>query len=178
VKSAPSKKKTVPRAPAAHPRVLFLCSGNYYRSRYAEALFNHYARAHGWPWRAFSRGLSTHLIGGDISPHTREILLHRGIALKHTGPGRRPLSRADLAAATHVVALKEAEHRPLMRARFPDYAERVEYWSVHDLDCSLPAATLAHVEKEVLLLARRLVNETRIGALHRPKLRQEGKERI
>lgn len=149
-------------APAAPLSVLFLCSGNYYRSRYAEALFNHFARAAGWPWRAFSRGLSTHLIGGNISPHTRAILLHRGIALKQTGPGRRPLTRADLAAATHVVALKEAEHRPIIQARFPDYAEQVEYWSVHDLDCSLPAATLAHVEKEVRLLAQRLLSSKKL----------------
>jgi protein-tyrosine phosphatase len=36
--------------------VLFLCTGNYYRSRYAEELFNHLARAEGIGWRAFSRG--------------------------------------------------------------------------------------------------------------------------
>ncbi len=153
---SPARKKAGSAVPVVR-RVLFLCSGNYYRSRYAEALFNHHARAVGWPWRAFSRGLSTHLIGGDISPHTRAMLLHRGISLQQTGPGRRPLSRADLARAAHVVALKEAEHRPVLAARFPDHAERVEYWRVHDLDASLPPATLAHIEREVLALAQRLL---------------------
>ncbi len=147
-----AKKSAIPLR-----RVLFLCSGNYYRSRYAEALFNHHARREGWPWRAFSRGLSTHLIDGDISPHTREHLLRRGIALRQTAPGRRSLSRADLVAAAHIVALKESEHRPVMLARYPKQAGRVEYWKVHDLDASLPAATLAHIEKEVLQLARKLV---------------------
>jgi len=154
-----AKKISSARPTASGPlrRVLFLCSGNYYRSRYAEALFNHHARAAGSPWRAFSRGLSTHLIDGDLSPHTRQILLHRGIALPQTAPGRRPLSRADLAAAAHVVALKESEHRPIMRARFPQHAAHVEYWKVHDLDAALPAETMAHIEKEVLQLVRRLL---------------------
>ena len=35
-------------------RVLFLCTGNYYRSRYAEELFNHLARGENLPWRASS----------------------------------------------------------------------------------------------------------------------------
>lgn len=165
-KSTPAR---TPPAPVPIRRVLFLCSGNYYRSRYAEALFNHHARAQGWPWRAFSRGLSTHLIGGDLSPHTRQVLLRRGIALKQTAPGRRPLSRADLAAASHIVAVKESEHRPILQARFPQHAARVEYWSVHDLDASLPAATLAHLEKEVLQLAQRLlVSAKEKSGSHRP----------
>ncbi len=38
--------------------VLFLCTGNYYRSRFAEALFNSVAGKMGLPWRASSRGLA------------------------------------------------------------------------------------------------------------------------
>jgi len=142
---------------ASMRRVLFLCSGNFYRSRYAEALFNHQARAAGWPWRAFSRGLSTHLIGGHLSAHTRQALLRRGIALPQTGPTRRSLTRADLASASHVVALKESEHRHIIRARFADYDSRVEYWKVHDLDASTPADTLAAIDAQVSRLAKKLL---------------------
>jgi len=153
------KKTSAPRSAAVAPlrRVLFLCSGNFYRSRYAEAVFNHQARAAGWPWRAFSRGLSTHLIGGDLSVHTRRVLLRRGIALAQTGPTRRSLTRADLASAAHVVALKESEHRPILRARFADYAPRIEYWKVHDLDAATPAETLAAIDVHVARLARKLL---------------------
>ena len=42
--------------------VLFLCTGNYYRSRFAEVLFNHVAGERGLGWRAESRGLD--LAGG------------------------------------------------------------------------------------------------------------------
>jgi hypothetical protein len=41
-----------------HKTVLFLCTGNYYRSRFAEALFNSVAGKMGLPWRASSRGLA------------------------------------------------------------------------------------------------------------------------
>src|SRR5947199_205561 len=38
--------------------VLFLCTGNYYRSRFAEVLFNSVAGKMGLTWRASSRGLA------------------------------------------------------------------------------------------------------------------------
>jgi protein-tyrosine phosphatase len=154
-----AKKAAATHVTVAEPLryVLFLCSGNFYRSRYAEAVFNHHARAAGWPWRAFSRGLSTHLIGGDLSVHTRRVLLRRGIAVAQTGPTRRSLTRADLASAAHIVALKESEHRPVLRARFADYAPRIEYWKVHDLDAATPAETLAAIDIHVARLAKKLL---------------------
>ncbi len=38
--------------------VLFLCTGNYYRSRFAEILFNSVAGNMGLPWQASSKGLA------------------------------------------------------------------------------------------------------------------------
>jgi protein-tyrosine phosphatase len=38
--------------------VLFLCTGNYYRIRFAEILLNSMAGRMGLPWRASSRGLA------------------------------------------------------------------------------------------------------------------------
>lgn len=35
----------MPAPPAIFRRVLFLCSGNYYRSRFCEEHFNHHAAA-------------------------------------------------------------------------------------------------------------------------------------
>lgn len=163
MKKSSKPPPAIKRAALAKPwrRVLFLCSGNYYRSRYAEALFNHQARAAGWPWRAFSRGLSTHLVDDDISRFTRQILLHRGIALAQTAPAPRALTRADLASAAHVVALKESEHRPVMSARFPRHAERVEYWQVHDLDAGSPAQAFAAIDALVTRLAARLLRKAK-----------------
>lgn len=133
-------------------QILFICTGNYYRSRFAEALFNHHAWGLGLPWRAFSRGLATHMVQGlgDLSVYTRFALTARGIALRHTAPNPRPLTLEDLEAADLSIALKEDEHRAMMREQFPDWENRIEYWAVHDLDFSTPEEALPMIEQLVL----------------------------
>lgn len=132
--------------------ILFICTGNYYRSRFAEALFNHRAWGLGIPWRAFSRGLATHMVQGlgDLSVYTRFALTARGIALRHTAPNPRPLTLEDLEMAERSIALKEDEHRSMMRDQFPEWENRIEYWAVHDLDFSTPEEALPQIEKQVL----------------------------
>jgi protein-tyrosine phosphatase len=137
-------------------RVLFLCSGNYYRSRFAEAVFNHHAIRRGLPWRAFSRGLAIYLVDGDLSPHTEDALAERGIDRSLTGSTRIPLAEDDLRGADRVVALKEAEHRPMMQQQFPGWVDRISYWSVHDLDCAGPEEALPQIERQVMALAGEL----------------------
>ena len=48
--------------------VLFLCTGNYYRSRFAEVLFNSVADRMGLPWRASSRGLALERGVNNVGP--------------------------------------------------------------------------------------------------------------
>src|SRR5438046_4510439 len=48
--------------------VLFLCTGNYYRSRFAEVLFNSVAAKMGLPWRASSRGLALERGVNNVGP--------------------------------------------------------------------------------------------------------------
>ena len=134
--------------------VLFICSGNFYRSRFAEALFNHTAEHRGLAWRAFSRGLATYLVdgAGDLSMHTRFALLARNIPLRHTGARPAALAAADLVRATRVIALKEAEHRGLMRAQFPQWENRIAYWHVHDLDAATPDTAVPEIETLTLRL--------------------------
>jgi protein-tyrosine phosphatase len=136
--------------------VLFICTGNYYRSRFAEAVFNHHARKRGLNWSAFSRGLAIHLAEGDLSPHARSGLEERRIGLHHTAATRVPLTREDLEMAGRRIALQEAEHQPMMEALFPDWAARTEYWQIADLDDTEPAAALDLIEQHVLDLLANL----------------------
>jgi protein-tyrosine phosphatase len=142
-------------------RVLFLCSGNYYRSRFAEALFNAVAAHHRLPWQAISRGLSVGHPGniGPISPFAVEGLEYRGVPMG-TDP-REPMqvTRAELEAADLVVALKEAEHRPLLDQLFPGWAGRVTYWHIDDLDCAGPAEALEKLDRQLIALLTRLFKE-------------------
>jgi len=49
-------------------RVLFLCTGNYYRSRYAEEIFNHQAGLEGLGWHASSRAVAEKLFPENVGP--------------------------------------------------------------------------------------------------------------
>jgi protein-tyrosine phosphatase len=145
--------------PLAPDTVLFLCTGNYYRSRFAELLFNDLAARTRLSWLADSRGLAIELGAHNVGPMSRAALAQLealGVAVGREM--RYPLQATadDFARAGHVVALKEAEHRPLLAERFPGWADRVEYWHIHDVDCCTAAETLAGIEREVLALAKRL----------------------
>lgn len=139
-------------------KIIFLCSANYYRSRFAEHMFNHLAEAAGLNWQADSRGL---LVGhwgnvGAISIYTIEGLQQRAISLDEQHRYPQALTAADLLQADLVVAVKEIEHRPLMIAQFPDWADRVEYWDIDDLDCAGPEQALPYLENKVHDLIARL----------------------
>jgi protein-tyrosine-phosphatase len=142
--------------------VLFLCTGNYYRSRFAEILFNHVTRERGMKWRAESRGLDLK-IGtrnvGPLSVHARNACAIRGLSLPE--PLRMPLAACeeDFASAQLVIALKEAEHRRYLARLFPQWQDRVRYWHVHDLDAASADVAMAGLERHV----RALVDELAPG---------------
>src|ERR1700736_4159477 len=98
-------------APPKEKRVLFLCTGNYYRSRFAEILFNFLAGRMGLPWKASSRGLAlergVHNVGPIAATALKEVAA-RGI--RDDACVRRfpmQVTADDFAAADWVVALKE-----------------------------------------------------------------------
>jgi protein-tyrosine phosphatase len=125
-------------------RVLFLCTGNYYRSRFAEIVFNWHAELRGLAWRAESRGLALdNRNAGPISRHTVLSLAAQGISWAEY---LRP------AMAHRIIAVKEAEHRPIVEARFATWRDLVEYWHVHDIDCATPDEAIAHLEREIVQL--------------------------
>jgi predicted translation initiation factor SUI1 len=58
----------------------------------------------------------------------------------------------DLEIADWIVALKHAEHLPLLQERFPAWTEKVEYWQVDDTP-----EVLGLIEREAMDLAARLI---------------------
>ena len=141
----------------AQKTVLFLCTGNYYRSRYAEILFVWQARQHGLAWRAESRGLDPDPRNpGPMSRDTIAALTRLGIPVDVYLRFPLTATDADFGRADKIVAVKEAEHRPLIERNFPRCLERVEFWHVHDLDCCGPEETIPHLDREVAALVQRL----------------------
>ncbi len=131
-------------------KLLFICTGNFYRSRFAEAVFNHRAEELGLPWKAFSRGLAIHYVPeGDLSGHTAAALAQRGVHLRHTGPVRVQISDDDLQSADMVIALDDREHRPMLRDMFPEWENRITFWGVQDMPHIWPEEALPAIEARV-----------------------------
>ncbi len=142
-------------------KMLFICTGNYYRSRFAEELFNHLVEQANLEWEAFSRGFRAFNPGniGPISIHALEGLKERNIIPKNADQSSQQLEEKDLAIANHIIALKETEHRPYAEAQFPDWVERMEYWQIDDIDVALPEEALVKLEDKVRKLVEKLESE-------------------
>ena len=137
--------------------VLFLCTGNYYRSRFAEELFNALCRQQGLAWQATSRGLQTSPENlGSMSKYALDRLRAKGIEV---GAGLRlpmNLLRSDLVEADVTIAVNESEHRPMMQALYPEWADGIRYWRVHDLDVTDADSALSSLEEAVRSLIEEL----------------------
>ena len=132
--------------------VLFLCTGNYYRSRFAEELFNHRAAQAEINWQAQSRALAIERgINniGSLSPLALSGLTTRGLSAKGANRPAQQCGILDLESADYIVALNEVEHRSLMRERFPNWETRIQYWDIGDVAVVQPDKALALIDAQV-----------------------------
>lgn len=137
--------------------VLFLCTGNYYRSRLAEELFNHFAEVEGLSVRATSLGFTPHpeINPGTISIFTIKALSDRGITPQGAHRLPAPVQAQDFAGFRYHIAMSETEHRPMMERMFPKIQNQVRFWQVEDLAWEEPRNAIAKTEAEV----RKLISE-------------------
>jgi len=149
--------------------VLFLCTGNFYRSRVAEALFRSLAPS---GWTATSRGLSVTGALRGLAPEGSYFLEAQGIPIDPRDP--MPLLVDELIAAGHIVLLNHAEHEPMITRDFGAVYRKllarnaVTRWNIFDLPPhkvpwgreippSQPAVSaLEHIRFAVECLARQL----------------------
>jgi protein-tyrosine phosphatase len=139
--------------------ILFLCTGNYYRSRFAEELFNHRSAGCVPQYQATSRALAVERGINNPGPLSRfaiDGLRMRGVTLKGDRPFPRQCVLEDLQRAQYVVALCESEHRLLMRERFPQWETRIRYWNVEDVEFLAPKIALAALDADVNVLLKEL----------------------
>jgi len=138
--------------------LLFLCTGNYYRSRLAEELFNHYAEAAGLDWRADSAGLSDDFEGlkavnlHKMSTTTVAYLEKRGLPIQGRNRLPREITGEDLDRADRIIALDDEEHPPLVALRPWLHEAEIEYWDVRDLDRQTAGTATEAIDQKVKAL--------------------------
>ena len=135
--------------------LLFLCTGNYYRSRFAEILFNTLVKDTGISWQAESRGIAVDPGNGNTGPISKfavQGLTVRGIPLEQSPRFPQQVSEHDFRKADHIIVLDETEHRPLLQQRFPHWINHVTYWNIPDLDRLSAEEALAATESRIKCL--------------------------
>ena len=140
-------------------KVLFLCTGNYYRSRFAEYLFNREAERHGLNWQADSCGLALEVGAGNVGPvstHARARLHRHGIELGDDVRFPRQVQESDLSSSALIIALDRKEHQPMVAQRIPAWADKIEYWDVEDVGFVPADQALGQIELQVAKLVERL----------------------
>jgi len=122
--------------------VMFLCTGNYFRSRFCEAFFNHHANVNHLHWQAFSRGLAPNINTlrnpGPISVYTKKYLQQLNILEQSTDQYPVSVSTKDWHSAQTVIAVYKKEHQPMVLCYWPEMEKNIIYWDVPGIDEAVP----------------------------------------
>jgi protein-tyrosine phosphatase len=144
-----------------YKKILFICTGNYYRSRFAEMLFNTLASGMDLEWKAESRGFEPSIDNaGPVYPLVLNRLQSLGIIVKPKIRAPIRLEKTDLAQAGRIIALDETEHKPLMTQRFGQWADQTMYWDVPDLNIMKAEDAFSRMEQKITALVQQLQQHT------------------
>lgn len=125
-------------------QVCFVCTGNLYRSKYAEACFNKLCIDNGVnDVRAFSRGLAVQptedyehgeafTVPIRLAVPAYERMVERNFPFCLMGPTNVMLSEYDCASSDVIVLMNKNEHLPWMEERFPNHLDKLECYEIGD----------------------------------------------
>ena len=131
-------------------QILFLCTGNYYRSRFAEQYFNFKAKELHLNWLATSKGLLRDLSFaqnvGPISEFTVNYLMALNI---NVDSSRMPVrvEYEDFTSVDRVVALSRDEHVPMMEKHFKPFVNKIDYFEIEDVHLESHETALPKLKK-------------------------------
>ena len=119
-------------------KILFLCTGNYYRSRFSEEYFNYHSKKQSLNWLADSMGIQRDFTGnGNVGPIAVQTLAKLAeLDISPVGHLRMPknVQTEHFEQYDRVIAVSVDEHRPMLSAIWPESVlAKVEYFEVEDL---------------------------------------------
>ncbi len=127
--------------PAGTRQILFVCSGNYFRSRYAEAYFNCLSDRAGAPFHAISRGVRVGDHDTNVSPLTSYRMAERNIDPAYLYSLSKQIQWEDVDPSAWVIGMNRSEHRSWIYGLFPDQDSELRlreetgllrFWNVPD----------------------------------------------
>ena len=122
----------------------FVCTGNLYRSKYAEACFNYLCiKNNVTNKRAFSRGLrvqpteqyehgESFTFPVRLAIPTYERMVKRKIPFCLIGATNQMLDNYDCASSEKIILMNKDEHMPWMTQKHSEYLDRVECLEIGD----------------------------------------------
>lgn len=128
-------------------KVLFVCTGNYYRSRFAEIYYNHCVGKQ----MSFSRGFEVFMgrNEGSISAYTEKFLHELGIVRYNRNQLPVQITDQDFEIAGRIIFLDGEEHLPMYKKYFPKRQDEITIWSFPDIQFQSPELILPAIKEKI-----------------------------
>ncbi len=145
-------------------RIHFICTGNIYRSRLAEA---YCASRCGPGIHVFSSGIAAGLTGdAPISPYAADILANYSLISYAAAHWQR--TTATLVQASDVLVFMEEEHHHFCKDWIQPERQRIEVWGVEDVG-PIEAAEIPIKVERTFGIIRQRVEKLLLNAIGTPK---------
>ena len=114
-------------------KVLFVCTWNIHRSRFAEEVFNYLAKKSNSKYQAFSAGFK---VGGykfrTIYSPALDNLKKINIVPLRSNDFSKHIDDVDLSEYDRIICMDEVEHKPMVLANSSLQNNLFEYWNIID----------------------------------------------
>ena len=124
--------------------ILFVCTGNIFRSRFAEEVFNHLCKINGVDATAFSAGLQVgRYKQRKIYRPAMNELERLKIEPLRSNEDSVHIDDIDVSIYDQIICMDEEEHKPMVRSNELLSGFTFQYWNIVDMpkvpsDISLP----------------------------------------